>query len=228
LDVAEALRSRFTCRAFLPTDVSRLTVEDILTQASRAPSGGNLQPWRVWALAGSALESLRAVVRAKCQSGRYGDGDFEYLVYPPDLKEPYATRRFRNGQAMYEAIGVTRENQAGRLDEYFQNLEFFGAPVGMFVFIDRTMQQGQWSDVGMFLQSVMLLAREKGLQSAALESWSLWHQTVRSHLGVPDELILFCGLALGHPDMANPINSIRSERAPLFEFATLEGFSSAT
>ncbi|MFI4935530.1 MAG: nitroreductase [Caulobacterales bacterium] len=224
--VSEALQSRFTCRAYRPTPVSRQTVEAILAGAGRAPSGGNFQPWRVWALSGGPLAELKKIVGDKIASGQLTDGDLEYFIYPPD-KEPYATRRFRNGEAVYGALGVAREDGAGRFEQYRRNFEFFGAPVGLFVCIDRAMLQGQWVDLGLFLQSLMLLAREHGLHSAALEGWSLFHRTVRDFLEIPQEMMLFCGVAIGHADLCAPINRVRAERVALDEFATLRGFEAA-
>lgn len=222
--VAEALDTRITCRAFRPTPVPLPVVRAILAGASRAPSGGNLQPWRVWALAGDALAALEADVRAKMASGQIADGPSEYLIYPSELKEPYASRRFRAGEAMYAALGVGRDDWAARMAEGARNFDFFGAPVGLFFAIDRSMQQGQWADLGMFVQSVMLLAREQGLHTAALESWALWHVTVRAFLGMPPELMLFCGMAFGHMDETHPINRLRTERVGVDEFAAFRGF----
>jgi nitroreductase len=226
MQVSEALNSRFTCRAFLPTPVPKATVEAILAGAARAPSGGNFQPWWVWALAGEELAALERQVLGKIAAGQLIDGDFEYLIYPPD-QEPYTTRRFLNGEAMYAAMGVARDDGPGRMRQYERNFQFFGAPVGLFIAIDRAMLQGQWADLGLFLQSVMLLAREHGLHTAALESWSLFHRTARAFLGMPDELMLYCGLALGHADLEAPINRVRAERAPVSEFAVLRGFENA-
>jgi nitroreductase len=222
--VCEAIEQRFTCRAFLPTPVRRETVEDIIRLAGRAPSGGNLQPWRVWALAGAELGALKAKVRASTAAGQMFEGQVEYFIYPSDLKEPYASRRFRNGEAWYGALGIAREDYAKRLSQVAANFEFFGAPVGLFVAIDRSMQQGQWADLGMFLQTLMLAAKERGLDTAALESWSLWPNTVREFLNMPAELMLFCGVALGHADPDAPVNRLRSERAPLGEIASFAGF----
>jgi nitroreductase len=126
---------------------------------------------------------------------------------------------------MYAAIGVERGDGAGRWREMVRNFEFFGAPVGLFFAIDRSLGPPQWADLGMFIQSIMLLAREHGLHTAAMESWALWHRTVRAHLGIPDELMLFCGMALGRMDVDDPINRLRTERAPVSEFAVLRGFA---
>jgi len=204
--VCEAIETRTTCRAFLDTPVSEATVKAILKGASRAPSGGNLQPWRVWALAGDDLAALESRVKTKIASSQIADGPTEYLIYPPVLAEPYLSRKFTVGEAMYAAIGVTHADMAGQMVQFTRNFEFFGAPVGLFFAIDRSMQQGQWADLGMFMQSVMLLAREHGLHSAPLESWALWHATVRDFLDLPAELMLFCGMALGWMDADAPIN----------------------
>jgi nitroreductase len=223
--VCEAIRQRFTCRAFLPTPVRREEVEAIIRLAGRAPSGGNLQPWRVWALAGAELEALKAKVRAKTAAGQMFEGQVEYFIYPPELKEPYASRRFRNAEAWYGSLGIGRDDHGARLSQVAANFEFFGAPVGLFLAIDRGMQQGQWADLGMFLETLMLAAKERGLDTAALESWSLWPDTVRTFLHMPAELMLFCGIALGHADMEAPVNAVTSERAPMQEIATFSGFA---
>ena len=224
MDVSQALDTRLTCRAFLDTPIPEATVRAILTAAARAPSGGNLQPWRVWALAGEPLAALCRSVTEKLRGGQFGEAPTEYLIYPPSMKDPFADRKRRAGEMMYDAIGVGRDDGAAQMVQLVRNFEFFGAPVGLFLAIDRSLQQGQWADVGMYLQSVMLLAREHELHTAPLESWAMWHRTVRTHLAIPDELMLFCGVGLGHIDVAHPINRIRTERAPLEDFAVLRGF----
>lgn len=226
MHVTHALDCRYTCRAFRGDPVTRATVEAILAAASRAPSGGNLQPWRVWAVAGAARQSLVDAVKARIAAGDLTDGEPEYFIYPQDLPEPWASRKFTTAEGYYEALGVAREDNAARLHEYVRNFEFFGAPVGLIFAIDRRMQPGQWADLGMFLQSIMLAARDYGLDTAALESWSLWHATVRTALNIPPELMIFCGMALGHADPENSGNAYRSPRAGLDEFAALSGFES--
>lgn len=222
--VSQALETRITCRAFLETPVPETTVKAILTQAARAPSGGNLQPWHVWGLAGEDLAKFKSLIKDKMASGQIGDGPTEYQIYPPALKEPYKSRRFKCGEDMYATIGVPREDKSGRMVQFARNFEFFGAPVALFFAIDRTMQQGQWSDLGMYIQSIMLLAREHGLHTAAQEAWAIWHKTISEYVGIPPELMLFCGMGLGHMDEAHPINRLRTDRAPLEEIASLRGF----
>jgi nitroreductase len=212
-----------SCRAFLPDPVPESAVREILEAARRAPSGGNLQPWHLYVLAGARLEEFRALIRAKLEQYPRGEGA-EYDVYPRELKEPYRGRRHRCGEDMYATIGLVREDKPSRLRQFARNYQFFGAPVGMLVCVDRQMGPPQWSDLGMFLQTIMLLARERGLHTCAQEAWAVWHAAVREYLALPPELMLFCGLALGFRDDSAPINTLRTERAPLSEFATLLGF----
>lgn len=223
MQLLEALDTRITCRAFLDTPVPGETVRAIVSRASRAPSGGNLQPWRVWAVGGDELERLKAIVRSKLAQGLIADGFPEFPIYPSDLKEPYATRRLMNGAAVYGAIEVERDDHEARMRQISRNYEFFGAPVGLFLTIDRTMGVGQWADLGMFTQCLMLLAREYGLHTAPLESWAMWPKTVAQFLDIPDELMLFCGVALGHMDESQSINKVRVGRAPLEEYAVFRG-----
>ena len=223
MNVTDALASRMSCRAFLPDAVPESTVQSILDAARQAPSGGNLQPWRVYALAGAPLAELLATVRAKMPTHPRGDGS-EYDIYPAALWEPYRSRRFKCGEDLYATIGVARDDKFGRLLQFARNYEFFGAPVGMFFCLDRRMGPPQWSDVGMYMQSVMLLAREHGLHTCAQEAWSVWHRTVGEFLRLPPELLLFAGMALGYRDESAPINRLRTDRAPLGEFAELRGF----
>jgi nitroreductase len=223
VNVTEAVATRMSCRAFLPTPVPEATVRAILDAARQAPSGGNLQPWRLYALAGGALAGLVAAVRAKLPTHPRGE-DPEYDIYPPGLWEPYRSRRFRCGEDLYATIGVQREDKLARLMQFARNYEFFGAPVGLFFYLDRRLGPPQWSDVGMYMQTVMLLAREHGLDTCAQEAWSVWHRTVGAYLGVPADLMLFSGMALGWRDESAPINRLRTERAPLEEIASLRGF----
>ncbi|MDX5365792.1 MAG: nitroreductase [Alphaproteobacteria bacterium] len=223
MKVSEALKSRITCRAFLDKPVPEATVRRILEEAKYAPSGGNLQPWHVYVLTGKKLEEFLGIIAAKQKDNPFGEGT-EYDIYPKGLKEPYKARRFKCGEDMYATIGVSREDKAGRLMQFSRNFRFFDAPVAMFFAIDRQMGLGQWSDLGMFIQSVMLAAREHGLHTAAQEAWAIWYKTVSEFVQMPEELMLFCGLGLGYMDESAPINQLRTDRAPLEEFATLSGF----
>lgn len=218
MKVSEALDTRLSVRAYQDRPVPEETVREILLRASRAPSGGNLQPWRVIVLMGAARQRLVDAVAEKMMKTPSGEGT-EYNIYPPKLKEPYRTRRFRVGEMMYEKLGIPRENKPARLLQFARNYRFFDAPVGLLFSIDRTMQEGQWADLGMFMQSIMLLAREYGLDTCPQEAWAVWHKTIEEMFEIPAEEMFFCGMALGYRDAEAPVNGLRSERAPLEEFA---------
>jgi nitroreductase len=220
MNVSDAIATRKTIRAFQSTPVSRQTVEDILTLAARAPSGGNLQPWKVYALLGEARGELVRRVAETRKTSPLGTPP-EYHIYPPELTEPYKARRHRIGEMMYATMNIPREDRAARIAFFSRNWEFFGAPVGLIFTIDRQMQQGQWADLGMFLQNIMLLAREHGLDTCPQEAWAMFHPDIREYLSVPANEMIFCGMALGHADQTALANALVSERAPLAEFATI-------
>ena len=224
MDVREAIASRYSCRAFLPTPIPERVVRDILEQASRAPSGGNVQPWLVHAIAGERLDQLTAQLRPRFAAELPRGEGAEYPVYPPDLKEPYYSRRARVGEQLYGSIGIPRADRPARYRQFSRNYLLYDAPVGLFVTTDRTMGPPQWSDLGGFVQTICLLARAQGLHTCAQEAWTSWHKTVSAFLNLPPEHILFCGIALGHADEAAPINRWRSEREPVEGFARFEGF----
>lgn len=224
MKVSDAVLSRMTCRAFLPAPVPRPVIEEILSLASRAPSSGNLQPWQVWALGGDSLAELKTAVRDKIAQGGFAELPPEYLLYPVVPKEPYTTRRFESGEAMYAALNVDHDDHAGRMRQVYRNYDCFGATTALFFAIDRDMQQGQWAELGMFINSVMLLARERNLDTAAIGAWSLWHRTVHEALNLPESSMLYCGLAIGKADASAPVNNLRTPRAPVAAFATFSGF----
>ena len=223
MNVTEAMLSRITTRAFLDRPVPEATMRRILETARYAPSGGNLQPWHVYVLTGARLAAFLAEIDARRAAGALGEGT-EYPIYPAELKAPYKQRRSKCAEDMYATINVPREDKAGRLAHFGRNFRFFDAPVALFFAIDRQMGVGQWADLGMFIQSVMLLAREHGLHTCAQEAWAMWHKTIAAFVNMPAELMLFCGMGLGYMDESKPINRLRTERAPLEEFATFEGF----
>jgi nitroreductase len=218
VSVTDAVMSRHSCRAFLDRPIDPMIVRRMLDTARFAPSGGNLQPWIVHVLTGASLAEFRAALAPKVAERPLGSGS-EYDIYPPHLKEPYRTRRFKVGEDLYSLIGVKRDDRPGRIRQFARNYDFFGAPAAMLFFVDRTLGPPQWSDVGMFLQNLMLLAREQGLASCAQEAWSAWHTEVSQLLKIGPELMLFCGMALGYGDDAAPINQLRADRAALDDFA---------
>jgi nitroreductase len=219
MNVTDAIKSRMSCRAFLATPVSLELIRSMLETAKQAPSGGNLQPWQVHVLTGAPLQDFLGRVRRQLGDLPQGEGT-EYPIYPPKLKEPYRSRRFKCGEDLYATICVPREDKSRRLAQFARNYELFGAPALLFFVIDRQMGADQWADVGMFMQNIMLLAREHGLHTCAQESWASWHRTVAEFIGLSSELMLFCGLALGFRDDAAPINRLRTDRASLEEFAS--------
>lgn len=222
VSVSEAVEKRMSVRGFLPDPVPYEVVYQILDRARRAPSGGNVQPWQVDVLTGNALDDLRGRVAKKIEAGEREKP--EYDIYPPKLWDPYRTYRFKLGEDLYDLIGVTRDNKLGRLRQYAENYKLFGAPVGLFFSFDKAMGPPQWSDVGMLMQTIMLLAVERGLDTCPQESWSDWPDTVRQTLGHPQDRLLFAGMALGYRDPDHPLNKLHSDRAPVEAFTTFRGF----
>ncbi len=223
LTVSEAIDTRLTCRAFTNKLPSKDIIVSIIERAKRAPSGGNLQPWRMWVVSGEPLEDFKKDIAKKLKDNPMGEGT-EYNIYPPNLKEPYESRRREVGRSMYEVLNIPKEDKAGRMKQFMKNFEFFGAPVALFFAIDREMQEGQWSDLGMFIQSIMLLAREEGLHTAPQEAWAIWYKTVNKFLNIPKELMLFCGMGIGFADENDPINTFRSKREDIDDFTDFIGF----
>jgi nitroreductase len=219
MNVSEAVDRRISVRAFRPDPVPAAVVRDLLERAARAASGGNLQPWRVHALAGEDLAGLIAAADAAGADPVPG-----YRVYPAELWEPHRSRRFQVGEALYGAIGVPREDRDARLRQYHRNRRLFGAPVGIFVCLDRRMGPPQWADCGMYLMTLMLLAQEAGLDTCAQEYWVQYATTVERYLGVPQDQMLYSGLALGYRDESAPINQWRTTRAPFDEWGEMRGF----
>ena len=217
MDIATALRARHATRAFTSNPVDLSLVRQLLDTAKHSPSGGNLQPWIVHVIVGSALEALVADVSSRLERGEREKA--EYAIYPPHLWEPLRSRRYRAGEQRYSALGGTRESGA-QLELERRNLRFFDAPVGLFFCVDRRAGPPQWADVGMFMQSFMLLAVEQGLASCPQEVWANWPETVGHHLGLSDSVMLFAGMSLGYADDASAMNAYRTERAGVDAFAT--------
>jgi nitroreductase len=221
MTVTEAVDRRVSVRAFRHQPVPGALVREILSLAARAPSGGNLQPWKVHALAGEPLAELKRLGAAALASGLETP---EYDVYPPNLWDPFRTRRFECGEDLYATINIPREDRAARLAQLANNINFFGAPVGLFFCLDRKLGPPQWADMGMYMQTVMLLAVERGLDTCAQEFWARLPKTVGDFLGLPDDQMLFSGMALGYRDEAHPINTLRTRRDTVEEFAEFRGF----
>ena len=214
MNVSDAVNSRMSVRAFLSKKVSNELIKPLLLKASRSPSGGNLQPWKIFIVNGKSMDDFLEFQEKWDQPETPA-----YEIYPPKLKEPYRTSRFALGEQMYELLGIPREDKEGRISQVMKNFEFFGAPCAFFCFIDRQMGPPQWSDLGMFLQTFMLLAKEAGLDTCAQEAWSMKHDSVSEFVQADAEDLLFCGMCIGYRDDQDPINTLQSERRPLEDWA---------
>ncbi len=221
--VRHAIETRRSVRAFLDEPVPESTVREILSIASRAASGGNLQPWKVSVMTGEVRDRFVQTVSERMRETPFGEGP-EYAIYPADLEDPYRTRRGKVASQMYALVGIERDDDAGRARQMGLNFQFFGAPVGMFISIDRNMGPPQFADLGIFLQNIMLLARERGLHTCPQEAWSLWGKTIREFTRIPVEELIFCGLSMGYADPEATINRLYTERASVEDFAEFQGF----
>ncbi|TDU32426.1 nitroreductase [Panacagrimonas perspica] len=222
MNVTEAVNTRRSVRAFLDTPVSGEVLREAVALAARSASGGNLQPWRLYVLGGDTLTDLKARMQKRLATGPTSDPT-EYEIYPPDLWEPHRTERYAVGEEMYALLGTPRTDKAGRMRQFARNFQFFDAPAALFCYVDRRMGRPQWSDLGMYLQTLMLLLRERGLDSCPQECWSVYPKTIAEFLQPPEELMLFCGMAIGYADPDAPVNSLRTRRLPLDQFATFRG-----
>ncbi|NMF97612.1 nitroreductase [Aromatoleum toluolicum] len=213
---------RRSIRAFLPVTVDTGTIEDVLRIAARAPSGNNIQPWRVHVVAGAKLESLVSAVCAAFDEG--GDSHVpEYAYYPDEFFEPYLGRRRRSGWGLYARLGIEKSDRERMRVQTRRNFRFFDAPVGLIFTIDRRLGQGSWIDYGMFLQNVMLAAEARGLSTCAQAAWTPYHRVISDVLGFDEHEQLVCGMALGYGDPDAPENALVTERAPLSEFVVMHG-----
>jgi len=224
--VSAAVTSRISVRQFTAQSVPLDTVREILELASRAPSGGNTQPWHVYVLIGEKKVELTKAVLEKFDNGVLGE-EAGFQMYPsPKASSEYMDRRKKLGFAMYELMGIKREDKMGRLNAARKNYEFFDAPVGIMVTVDSIVDKNGWGHVGMFIQTICLLARERGLATCLQEAWSSYSPTVKSVIGIPDSETVWCGIALGYADESAPVNALKSERVPLGNFASFLGTES--
>lgn len=223
MDVAEALHTRTSKRAFLDQPVERAQVEAVLALAGLAPSGSNIQPWHVYVVTGTAREALCHEVTEAARTDRASHRR-EYNYYPDPWREPYLGRRRACGWGLYSLLGIARGDRDASRDQDLRNFSFFDAPVGLFFYIDRDMQRGCWLDYGMFIQSIMLAARGAGLDTCPQAAWADFHRIVTRHLGAPAEQMLICGMALGYADADAPVNSYRPERLPVTDYTRFLGF----
>ena len=217
--VDEAIASRRSIRAFLPDPVDEAVIRDILEVAARAPSGTNMQPWKAYITTGAKKQALADAILKSGIRAEKAVWD-EYKYYPDQFFEPYLSRRRANGYALYGHLGIGRREVDRMRAQHDRNFVFFDAPVGMIFTIDRRLNQGSWIDYGMFLQNIMIAARARGLHTCPQAAFAPFHREIRPVLGISEEEIVVCGMALGYEDVTKPENNLRTERAPLEEWVT--------
>jgi nitroreductase len=228
--VTNAVQQRISTRRYLQSKpVPRKLVAEILTHAVRAPSGGNTQPWHVYVVCGDARKSLCEAAREALASGQTATAKEEFAVYPTSKSIPPAPPSFLNrrrslGYAMYSLMNINKQDKAARLSAMMENYNFFGAPVGMIVTVDKACDKNGWGHVGCLLQTICLLAEERGLGTCLQEAWGNLGPVVYDNLQIPDNETVWCGIALGFPDPLEPVNSLRSSREPLYKTVSFRGF----
>jgi nitroreductase len=218
-----AILDRRSIRGYRPDPVGRETIEHLLDVAARAPSGTNMQPWRVIALAGSELRAFTEGVCAAYEAGEAEEG-IETGYYPTPLHEPYLARRRKIGWDLYGHLGIARGEKEKMAAHLLRNLRFFDAPVGLICTIDKRLLIGSWLDYGMFLQNLATAARARGLDTCAMAIFAEYPRAIRRLLGVSEAESVVCGVALGVEDTEAPANALRTERVPAAEFADFRGF----
>jgi len=218
--VDHAISTRQSIRAFLPTPVPRSTIEEILSIATRAPSGTNTQPWKVTVLTGTARNRVSAAIMRA-----YNDPELrrlhaeEYAYYPTQWVEPYLGRRRKIGWDLYGLLGIGKSDKDRMHLQHGRNYVFFDAPVGMIFTIDRVMEQGSWLDYGMFLENIMIAARARGLDTCPQAAFTQFHRVIKDELGLADNEMVVCGMSLGYADMSRIENTLQTEREPVAGFA---------
>lgn len=218
ISVSKAVQERTSIRVFLDKAVSEDTARQLLEDAARAPSGGNLQPWNIYVLMGEKLAAFKAQMMEIVKETPMSTLP-EYNVYPDPMPEPYKARSRKVGADMYELMGVARDDKSARMAAMCRNFDFFNAPIGMFFCIDRIMDRNQWAHFGMFAQTLSLLAIEKGLATCMQEAWAVHHEIVAKAINLPETQMLWMGMALGYPDPQAPVNSLKTEREAVDNFA---------
>ena len=222
LSVEEAIRTRHSVRRFLARPVPRDDVAELLALAACAPSGTNVQPWRVYALAGEARRGLCDAIVERFMAGRKEGREFDY--YPTEWKEPFLSRRREVGLGLYGLLGLGKDDKEGMKAQTARNFLFFDAPVGLIFTMDRQLGKGMFIDYGMFMANLMTAARARGLDTCPQAAFADYHQTIREVLGLPDNELVVCGMALGYADPDAPENRLRTAREPVAAFTDFRGF----
>jgi nitroreductase len=223
MNVETAVRERKSVRAFKKEAISLDEIRAILDIARHSPSGGNLQPWKMIVLAGDELATVAKLGQATMASNPRGEAE-EHPIYPAEVVEPYRSRRYKVGEDMYAILGIPREDKFARIGQMAQNFAFFGAPCAIFFVIDKNMGHGQWAHMGMLMQTICLVAEERGVATCMQEAWGMTRKTLAKHFGLADSEMIYCGMALGYEDKNARVNSLRTDRAPLDEIAVFKGF----
>ena len=220
--IDEAINTRRSVRAFLPDPVDDETIKDLLRLAARAPSGTNMQPWKAYVTRGKVKDQITDAILNSGIRAEKIEWD-EYKYYPDKFFEPYLGRRRTVGFALYDALGIQRREVERMRAQHDRNFVFFDAPVGMIFTIDRRLNKGSWIDHGMFLQTLMVAARGRGLHTCPQAAFAPYHKQIRPVLNISDDEIVTCGMAIGYEDSSKPENSFRTERAPLEDWVTFLG-----
>lgn len=223
MNVTEAVTSRRSVRQFLDKPVDKAVLERVLETAQRSPSGGNTQPWSAVVVGGDELARITTAIKAKAATAPMGE-NMEYEIYPKDLDGRYEEQRRAIGREMFNSVGLERGDAAGRVAQMAKNWDSFGASVQLFTYTRKYMGPPQWSDMGMWLQTVMLLLREEGLDSCSQEIWAMYGTHMRELLGISDDYIFFCGMAIGYRDPDAPINNFEVPRVPISDAIDFRGF----
>jgi nitroreductase len=225
LPADEAIATRRSVRAFLSTPVERTTVEALLALASRAPSGSNIQPWKVRVVAGEVRDRLCGAILAALDQEGAGAHKREWNYYPVNWREPFLARRRKIGWDLYGLLGIPKGDFEGTERQRRRNYEFFGAPVGLIFTLDEDLEIGSWLDLGIFIGAFAIAARGRGLDTCPQAAFADFHAVIRRELGIPQNEIVICGMALGHADPAAVENRLVTERAAPSDFAIFEGFT---
>lgn len=221
--VDDAIASRRSVRAFLPTPVPRALIERILEVSARAPSGTNMQPWHVYVTAGAAKDKLTQAILDAYETGGTGHKR-TWKYYPDEFFDPYLSRRRTVGWSLYNLLGIAKGDTEKMKAQRGENYKFFGAPVGMVFTIDNRLEIGSWLDYGMFIENIMVSARGHGLHTCTQAAFADYHVIIRDHLGIPEHETVICGMSIGYEDTESAANKLRTDRAPVTEFARFIGY----
>ncbi|MBT3334319.1 MAG: nitroreductase [Rhodospirillaceae bacterium] len=220
MNVHEAIMSRRSVRKFLPTPVPKDSLRRIIEGAGMAPSGHNIQPWKLYVIGGATKDAMSAEILDAIANGDAKDHQPEYPYYPTNWFEPFKTRRRETGFGLYAALGIGRDDMAAREAQMNRNFEFFDAPIGMFVAFHRELATGTFMDMGMFIENILIGARGEGLHTCGQAAFTWYHKIIRHHLKMGDEELLACGIALGFEDTTAAENKFRVEKLVIEDFTT--------